>query len=297
MRRPRPTPSSSSVNRISWVLLTMGDRSAELAAAIASIPRGDAYDTEVIVVANGGCGVTVDDGVTLSQLPENVGVPAGRNHGAGLATGEIIVFLDDDAEVVDPELSLRLVEQFSAEPDLAVVAFRIADPLTGETSRRHVPRAGKGDPERSGEVTSFLGGACSIRRTAFEQVGALPGAFFYALEETDLAWRCIDAGWRVFYDAQALVHHPSSAIERHGSAARLTARNRVLLARRLLPWPFVPLYIANWFLITGLRSRRANVMREHWAGTREGWTTPVDRAPMRWRTVWRLTRLGRPPLY
>ena len=156
--------------------------------------------------------------------------------------------------------------------------------------------AGSGYAGRHG-VFDCVDEAVAAAREAFEQLGGLPGAFFYALEETDFAWRCIDAGWRVFYDAEALVHHPKTEVARHGSATRLTARNRVLLARRLLPWPLVPVYIGNWFLITGLRSRRRRVMREHWAGTREGWVTSVDRAPMKWRTVWRLTKLGRPPLF
>ena len=292
-----PTPPVPAFTRVSWVLLTMGDRPDELEAAIASIPRAENHETEVVVVANGASGVRVDDGVILTELADNVGVPAGRNHGAELASGQILVFLDDDALIADQSLSERLVEKFGSEPDLAVVGFRIADPNTGITARRHVPRPGNGDATRSGDVTSFLGGACAVRRDAFDQVGGLPGAFFYALEETDFAWRCIDRGWRVFYDAAALVHHPKTDVARHGGATRLTARNRVLLARRLLPWPLVPAYIGNWFVITSVRSRSRSAISEHWAGTREGWAATVDRTPMKWRTVWRLTKLGRPPLY
>ena len=32
------------------------------------------------------------------------------------------------------------------------------------------------------------------------------------------------------------------------------------------------------------------------AGYRAGWEDRPPRSPMRWRTVWRLTRLGRPPV-
>ena len=66
---------------MSWILLTMGNRPAELAAAIASIwgSRGEAT-VEIIVVANGATGpVEVPDEVMLVELDENLGVPGGRN--------------------------------------------------------------------------------------------------------------------------------------------------------------------------------------------------------------------------
>ena len=90
--------------------------------------------------------------------------------------------------------------------------------------------------------------------------------------------------------------HPRTEIDRHGGATRTTARNRVLLARRLLPAPVGALYILNWAILTVLRGRSLRTLRENWAGTREGLAMAVDRRPVGWRAVWRLTRLGRPPV-
>ncbi len=284
------------VDSSSWILLTMGDRPDALAEAIESIPEADADSTEIVVVANGATGIEVPDHVRLVELDANLGVAAGRNAGAAAATGDILFFLDDDATVADPTLARRTVARFASEPDLAVVSFRIADPDTGATSRRHVPRLGRSDPLASSDTTSFLGGACAIRAAAFHAVGGLPEAFFYALEETDLAWRLIDAGWRVSYDADAVIHHPRTEIARHGFATRLTARNRVLLGRRLLPIPLALLYVVDWFVITALRNRSVAALRDHVAGTREGVEAAVERTPISWRTVWRLTTLGRPPI-
>lgn len=274
----------------------MGDRPRELAEAVASIPAYPGVLHEVIVVANGCADPLVPAGTKVLELPENVGVPAGRNRGAEAAAGDVLVFLDDDAVVASPALAGLLMARFDAEPDLAVMSFRIADPETGETSRRHVPKLGSTNADASFEATSFLGGACAIRAAAFEAVGGLPDDFFYALEETDLAWRLIDAGWRVRYEADAVVHHPRTEIDRHGGATRLTARNRVLLARRRLPRPLVPVYLLTWTAITLLRGHSMKTLRDHWTGTREGLGRAVERDPMRWRTVWRLTRLGRPPI-
>ncbi len=272
----------------------MGDRPAELATALASIRASTgAATTEIIVVANGAAApVEVPDDVVLVDLAENLGVPGGRNAGAERATGAILAFLDDDAEIVTSDLGDRLVASFRVDPDLAVVSMRIADPEQGRTARRHVPRIG-GDPLESGPVTSFLGGASAVRTEAFRSAGGLPGDFFYALEETDLSWRLLDDGWNLRYEADLVVEHPWTVIERHDFAERLTARNRVLLARRRLPWVLAPVYVLTWAAITIVRTRR---VRTWWAGTREGLAMQVERSPMRWGTVVRMTRLGRPPI-
>ena len=55
----------------------------------------------------------------------------------------------------------------------------------------------------SGAVTTFLGGGSVVRRAVAGPGGGAAGRFFYAHEETDLAWRALDAGWRIRYDAAA----------------------------------------------------------------------------------------------
>ena len=150
---------------------------------------------------------------------------------------------------------------------------------------------------RSGPVTTFLGGACAIRREVLDRVGGLPDNFFYAHEETDLAWRALDDGWDIFYGANTAMFHPATAPSRHATYYRLNARNRVWLARRRLPWPLVPVYTGTWALLTVVRTRDRDGLSTWFRGFGEGWRTdPGDRDPMSWRTVWRMTRLGRPPI-
>jgi len=82
-----------------------------------------------------------------------------------------------------------------------------------------------------------------------------------------------------------------------GLAFRVTARNRVWLTRRRLPLPLIPVHLAVWTLITLLRTRSTGGLRAWFGGFVEGMREPAgERRPMRWRTVWRLTRLGRPPV-
>ncbi|MDA8370092.1 MAG: glycosyltransferase [Nocardiopsaceae bacterium] len=283
--------------KISCVLLTMGTRPAELRRAINSVFEQEGADIEVVVVSNGADLPDLPDNVIRVQLPENRGIPEGRNHGVKAASGDIILFLDDDGWYRSRDLARHVNERFEADPALGALSFRIADPDGGPDQRRHVPRLRVGDSQRSSRVTTFLGGACAIRRTAFEKGGGLPGGFFYAHEETDLAWRILDAGYHIEYDADAVMYHPAVAPTRHDDFYRLNARNRVWLARRNLPWPVAAGYLATWVGITLVRERSLSALRTWFQGFKEGWREdPGPRNPMSWSTVWRMTRAGRPPI-
>ncbi|MCD0485975.1 glycosyltransferase family 2 protein [Streptacidiphilus sp. ASG 303] len=280
----------------------MGNRPAELNALLESVAKQRGPAVELVVVGNGAPLPPLPQGVRGIELDENLGIPAGRNVGIE-AFGkdgrdvDAVLFLDDDGLLPGDDAAEKLREAFTADPGLGIVSFRIADPETGTTQRRHVPRLRASDPLRSSRVTTFLGGACAVRSTVFAQAGQLPGEFFYAHEETDLAWRALDAGWSIDYRADIVLNHPLTLPSRHAVYHRMVARNRVWLARRNLPALLVPAYLGTWILLTLARRPSRAALRAWVGGFREGWRTPCGpRRPMRWRTVWRLTRLGRPPV-
>ncbi|OEU99499.1 glycosyl transferase [Streptomyces qinglanensis] len=288
--------------RLGAVVLTMGNRPEELRALLRSVADQEGEPIEVVVVGNGAPLPALLDGVRKVELPENLGIPGGRNVGIeafGPSGGEVdaLLFLDDDGLLPSTDTAELVREAFEADPGLGIVTFRIADPDTGVTQRRHVPRLRASDPLRSSRVTTFLGGANAVRTRVLAEVGGLPDEFFYAHEETDLAWRALDAGWGIEYRADMVLHHPTTAPSRHAVYHRMVARNRVWLARRNLPMPLIPVYLSVWLLLTLARRPSMPALRAWLGGFKEGWTTPAgSRRPMRWRTVWRLTRLGRPPV-
>jgi GT2 family glycosyltransferase len=275
----------------------MGDRPGKLDRAIASALGQADCDMEVVVVGNGADVPSAPPAVTVVKLPANVGVAGGRNAGVRAASGDVVLFLDDDAAYADATVGHHTALRFSENPDLAVLSFRVVDEAGGPGARWHVPRLRAGDPGRSSVVTTFAGGACAIRRAAYLAAGGLPEAFFYAHEETDLAWRLLGLGYRLEYDAAAKVSHHTLPNARHGAFHRLDGRNRVLLARRNLPWPLAVAYLADWFCLTVLRERSAAAVRAWLAGFAAGWRMdPGGRRPVSARTIWRMTRAGRPPI-
>ncbi|WP_326770262.1 glycosyltransferase [Streptomyces sp. NBC_01591] len=288
--------------KLGAVIITMGNRPEELRALLDSVAGQDGDRIEAVVVGNGAPVPDVPAGVRTVELPENLGIPGGRNvgieaFGPSGADVDALLFLDDDGLLPLKDTAELCRQAFEADPGLGIISFRIADPDTGVTQRRHVPRLRASDPMRSSRVTTFLGGANAVRTKVIAEVGPLPGQFFYAHEETDLAWRALDAGWMIDYRADMVLNHPTTAPSRHAVYHRMVARNRVWLARRNLPAPLVPVYLGVWLLLTLLRKPSGPALKAWFGGFREGWSTPCGtRRPMKWRTVWRLTRLGRPPV-
>lgn len=282
---------------IGVVILTMGDRSQELRTLLASITAQEGDPAAVVVV---GQGTRLPPGVPGVELPENVGIPGGRNEGVRrlrqLGGVDVVLVLDDDGFLPRADTLDLVREAFARDPRLGIVAFRIVDEH-GVTQRRHVPRLGASDPLRSGPVTTYLGGAHAIRAQVIDDVGEFPTPFFYAHEEADFAWRALDAGWGIEYRADAVLRHPRTEPARHAVYYRNTGRNRVWLARRRLPAVLVPVHLATWAVYTLTQRHPLPGLRAWWAGFFEGIRVPCPpRRPIKWRTVWRMTRLGRPPV-
>jgi GT2 family glycosyltransferase len=230
-------------------------------------------------------------------LPENLGVPGGRNAGVPHVGGELLLFLDDDASFAEDDALQRIGELFAADPRLGAVQPRLADPSGRPPPRRWVPRLRVGDPAHSSEATVMSEAVLIVRRSAFEQVGGWPGTFFLFAEGSDLAWRMLDAGYRIWYAGDVLSFHPAPATGRRGRFRYLASRNRVWLARRNLPLPVAAAYVTGWFLRMAAGSRSVDDVRDILRGYRDGFREPAgDRRPLRWRTIWRMTRLGRPPV-
>jgi GT2 family glycosyltransferase len=245
-----------------------------------------------VLVVNGAAPPDLDPCDHLIVLPENLGIPGGRNVGAAAADARLIMFLDDDAEILDPELLAEVVDRFKADPRLGAMSIRLVDE-EGRTQRRHVPRLGHRSALRSGHVTHFIGAACVVRAETFRELNGFDPRFFYSMEESDLSWRLLDAGWSIWYSADLRVFHPRTAPSRHQNYAVLTARNRAWMAWRLLPAPVMAGYLTIWTIAAAARGAP---VRDVLAGYREAASARPARHPIRWRTVVRMTLLGRPPV-
>lgn len=279
------------------VVLTMGQRPEDLRRAVDSLLAQQDVVVDVVVVGNGWEPVGLPEGVRGLGLAENVGIPAGRNAGVDQVAGDLLFFLDDDACLPDPNFLASIKGRFASDPSLGLIQPRVEDATGIEPPGRWVPRLRVGDRTRSGPATTLWEGATAVRRSVFERAGGWPEEFFYGHEGIDLVWRVWDAGYTCWYAADLVVHHPVIDPLRHEEFYRMNARNRVWLAKRNLPAILEPLYVGSWVGLTVTRVREREALRAWFAGLSEGVReAPRERRPMKWGTVWRMAKAGRPPV-
>ena len=279
------------------VVLTMGKRPDDLRRAVESVLAQRDVNVDVVVVGNGWQPTNLPEGVQAIGLAENLGIPAGRNAGVPAVEGDLLFFLDDDAVIPDPYFLASIKGRFDSNRRLGLVQPRVEDPVGTQPPGRWVPRLLVGDRTRSSYATTLWEGATTVRRDVFEVVGGWPDEFFYGHEGIDLVWRVWDAGFTCWYAGDLVVHHPVIDPLRHEEFYRMNARNRVWLAKRNLPALLEPVYVGSWIALTVARVRDRQALGAWFAGLSEGMSqTPHDRRPMRWRTVWTMTKAGRPPI-
>jgi GT2 family glycosyltransferase len=296
MKRKGTEPFSFTIG---CVVLTTGRRPDDLRLALESLLGQEGVETDIVVVGNGWEPEGLPEGVRGVGLAEDRGIPAGRNAGVAHARGDLIFFLDDDAAVAEPNALARVAERFASDGRLGLAQLGVVARDGGRRSRDWVPRVRVGDPARGSEVTAIWEGAVAMPRAVFDQVGGWPEEFRFVHEGIDLAWRVMEAGYRVEYLGDPAVVHPSPAPvpARHGYSLYYGMRNRVWLARRHLPLPFGVLYASVFALRGAARLRSAGDARALAKGIRDGVREPCGtRRRLSARTIWRMTRAGRPPV-
>jgi len=273
-KRPGPAivPATSRRYGFGVVVLTQGSRPDDLRRGLDSLLAQRGVDLDILCVGNGWEPTGLPEGVRSLALPENLGIPAGRNEGVPHVSGEFLFFLDDDAWLPDDTTLLRMAQLMRTQPRIGLVQPRVIDPDRDDAPTRWIPRLRKGSAEHSSNVFSVWEGAVALQRRAFDACGGWPAPFWYAHEGIELAWRIWDAGYQVWYMGDLSVAHPVIDPKRHDEYFFMNARNRVWLARRNLPFPFSWAYVGSWTLVQVLRWRsRSDQLRPWFEGWRAGW--------------------------
>jgi GT2 family glycosyltransferase len=289
------------------VVLVTRDRPAELQRALESVVRSPDGGREIVVVDNGSgdpdavaaAAAHAAPGARLIRLAANTGVSAARNLGAREARGDVVVFLDDDAEFTDPAGIARAERAFAARPRMGILAARIVREggriVRAEFPSRHLWRA-----DAPGRAPYFCGCAFAVRRAAFEALGGFDEAFFFALEELDLSFRAAAQGVEIGYEPgfEAL-HRPSRSGRESGGWFYHGMRSRCLLARKNLPVAAAMSHMGVWIaylLVRGVGAGQGGAaVRGLVDGVRDA--RRARRAPVSLGLLRELGRIGGRSLY
>ena len=222
----------------------------ELALNIASLEHRDLLK-EIIVVNNNSSegyqqvesfiGEHSEVPFRYYSLKENLGVSRGRNYAIQQSTAPLLVFIDDDALFGNKNALLNIHDIFTerANESTGIVAFKVFYHSTGELQVNAFPH--KQFEERKDlhqfDTYYFSGCAHAIRRTVFDTVGYYPENFFYGMEEYDLSYRALKAGFKIVYDDRVVVMHKESP------GGRISNRDKIRgmwVNKSKVAWKYLP---------------------------------------------------------
>lgn len=195
------------IMKVSALVLTR-NRPEELFRCIESIRNQTIKPDEILILDNGSekesslinFEYLLKDCVIYSS-DANLGCPGGRNFLIEKASGDFLLFVDDDGKLEINAL-MNGLNYFNIYKNLAVVTFRIIDDKTGKI------RDGF-----SQNITPFLhhtfgGGSCLIKKDILKITGLYPTNFLRQGEEHDLAIRILDNGFKIIYAPDVILFHP-----------------------------------------------------------------------------------------
>ena len=218
-------------------------------------------EAEVIIVDNGS---KVDEAAAIAQrypIPmvkcirseENLGFAGGNNLGIKAATGNYLLFLNNDTELKDDWNTEALIRRLQSDEHIGMVCPKIRfawdtypiqfagyTPLSRITMRNK--GIGYGEEERGQYNTAHPtpyahGAAMVVKREAMEKVGLMPDCYFLYYEEYDWSMMFRRAGYEIWYEPACTIYHKESKSTGKNSPLKTyyITRNRLLFAKRNIP--------------------------------------------------------------
>ena len=199
--------------------------------------------------------ITLGSDVQLQRSSKNLGVCGGRNVIAEFSSANLLLFLDDDAELAEGFDVQKVIEEFAKDPNLSVMAC-LARRGDGQIAKHEFPARKVQNIEIPRDVGYFVGCGFVIRRAVLMNLQGFDESFFYAHEETDLSLRIATAKGRIFYNPAFRVTHKPSEKGRDFTTKDFSRqmRNRKILSWRSLPRPISYLHLSTWFLFYSMKS-------------------------------------------
>jgi GT2 family glycosyltransferase len=179
----------------------------------------------------------------------NLGATGGRNYATTFATGDILVYFDDDAVVTDISVLQTISKTF--DEGVGLVAFNILHYHNGMHQLNAFPhkKYNKYKAKKTFLTSFYAASGYAIKHEVWNKIGGYPTTFSIYMEEYDVAYQVIEAGYKIKFDADVVVHHKKSPRARtKREEFRLYWVNKALVAFKYLPLPYFITTVFMWSL-------------------------------------------------
>jgi GT2 family glycosyltransferase len=272
------------------IVVTTKNRRDDLRTALRSAVAQQG-PVEVLVVDDGSTDGTAEmvrgefPSVGLERSEVSRGYIAQRNEAARMATGDVVISIDDDAELRSARTVLDTLADFD-HVRIGAVAMPAIDVRRGAVMRQQAP-----DSDGVWVTPSFWGTAHAVRRDLFLDLGGYREDLGEMFEEVDFCLRLLDAGYVTRLGRAEPLHHYESPQRLQPRKVFYVWRNNIGHAWRNVPMPYTPVRAAKVTvagLLFGLRNRQLGpVVRGLATGYREAPGQLAGRRPVS-RSAYRL---------
>lgn len=238
---------------LSFIIITYNrpDDALALLQNIVQLTNAAELLEEVIVVNNASSDSykAVTDFIDQQSIPfkyffseENLGVARGRNMAIQKSSAPILIMLDDDAELQNKDALINLVAEFEQQNirrPKAIVSFKVLYFDNLQMQKNALPHKHFDEFKNQAffETYFYAGGAHAIKKEVINRVGLYPTDFFYGMEEYDMSYRILDAGYSITYSNKIVMLHKESPQGRKPKKEKLRMMwvNKAKVAWRYLP--------------------------------------------------------------
>lgn len=202
VRREWPTMS---------VVVCAYNEERHISDCLKSLVETDYPGLEIILCDDGSTDATLAIArgfpVTVLELPHG-GLSAARNAGLAAATGEIVAYLDADAEAT-PDWLYHLAQAFEGQHVVAAGGPNLPALDAGETER--AVACCPGNPREvllaDTRAEHLAGCNMAFRRDELLAIGGFDVGYTSAGDDVDVCWKVLDRDLEIAFSPAAVVHH------------------------------------------------------------------------------------------
>jgi len=249
--------SSGEGNQALVSIITLNYNRAEITAAFLESSKYLLYPHYEILVCDMASSVNPSTVFDVTDYPntrlllseKNLGFAGGNNWGMHQAKGDFIFIVNNDTELT-PEIIDLLLEPFFRNATIGVVCPKIKyfndkqiiqyagfSPMNLYTGRAFAIgdfEQDNGQYNTSGITGGAHGCAMMVKKEVIEKTGMFPEKFFLYYEEWDWSARIQKAGYKIWYQSEAVIYHKESMSVGKENPMKVYyhTRNRILFMRR-----------------------------------------------------------------